>query len=200
MLLIVTTALIISACETTQSGVFEAPCTTDYAALKAAEMAEIDAGEQVVLRVIRGELPEEEATAAEIAAVERMEEILQDRDRPADDADLAILDRALEILTDEASWDREDDRKCAPDDPLFSLFCAVQLAAIEVTGKYEHRRTAVHEVRYAIEDARPGVDYEHRMRDFNNAPDTTFEEARGVLKTARDRVKARLERQAACAL
>ena len=69
---------------------------------------------------------------------------------------------------------------------------ALKRASEQTTGGYEHRRTALQEVRFAIEDLRPDVEYEHRLRDFNNEARTTFDEIRLVLSTARSRVAERL--------
>ena len=51
-------------------------------------------------------------------------------DRPATVEDLRIMDRAIGILKDEASWNRNDDRECADDtaNRKWSLFCALELA------------------------------------------------------------------------
>ena len=49
-----------------------------------------------------------------------------------------------------------------------------QRACIDVLGNYDHRRVALQEVRFAVEDATRGQDFEHRLRDFNNLPQTTL--------------------------
>jgi hypothetical protein len=115
-------------------------------------------------------------------------------DRPATVEDLRIMDRAIGILKDEASWNRKDDRECADDtaNRKWSLFCALELACTEVLGEYDHRRVALQEVRFAVEDATHGREFEHRLMDFNNLPETRFEDVRNVLQVARSRVAARL--------
>jgi len=40
-----------------------------------------------------------------------------------------------------------------------------------------------------------GMNFEHRMMDYNNLPATQFSDIKRVLKTATDRVSARLEAQ-----
>ena len=52
---------------------------------------------------------------------------------------------------------------------------------------------ALQEVRFAIEDVTGGREFEHRLMDFNNLPETTFEDVKEVLAVARRRVAARLE-------
>ena len=116
------------------------------------------------------------------------------RDRPVSEQDLRILVRADELLEEESSWNRADDRECGDDEASGkrSLFCALQAASVEVLGSYDHRRVALQEVRFAIEQVTQGREFEHRLRDFNNLPQTTFADLHQVLKIARDRVAARL--------
>jgi len=117
---------------------------------------------------------------------------LERRDLPVTVQDLEILDRADAILSDEAKWNRQDDRICAHEDSTWSLFCALRRASVEVLGNYDHRRAALQEVRFAIEAAAPGQAFAHRLRDYNNLPATRFEDIKGVLHVARERVAARL--------
>jgi hypothetical protein len=63
---------------------------------------------------------------------------------------------------------------------------------VEVLGGYDHRRAALQEVRFAIEAAAPGKQFEHRLRDYNNLPTTRFEDIKRVLRAARQRVAYRL--------
>ena len=49
-------------------------------------------------------------------------------------------------------WDRADDRICEDGDETFSLYCALKFATIDEVGEYQHRRTALQEVRFALED------------------------------------------------
>ena len=99
---------------------------------------------------------------------------LERRDQPVTNEDLRILLRAGELLKDESVWNRQDDRECVDDEALGtrSLFCALQQACIDVLGAYDHRRVALQEVRFAVEDATPAQDFEHRLRDFNNLAET----------------------------
>jgi len=117
------------------------------------------------------------------------------RDQPVTADDVRILTRAIELLKDESVWNRADDRECADDEATGkrSLFCALQKACIEVLGSYDHRRVALQEARFAVEDATRSRDFEHRLRDFNNLPTTRLADVKAVLKVALDRVKSRLE-------
>jgi hypothetical protein len=87
-----------------------------------------------------------------------------------------------------------------------SLFCALQKAAREILGEYQHRNVALQEVRFAIQDATRDRQTEtairalrrfslpHRLMDFNNLPETRFEDVKQVLRVASERVAARLEK------
>jgi hypothetical protein len=119
---------------------------------------------------------------------------LEQRDLPVDGQDLAILLRATELLTDPAAWNRADDRLCEDDEAAErrSLFCALQSATTSVLGSYHHRRAALQEVRFAVEEATAGRQFEHRLMDLNNLPETTLEDVRSVLRVATERVRARM--------
>lgn len=106
--------------------------------------------------------------------------------------DLRILERALEILSAESRWNRKDDRVCPAGATSWSLYCALHDACVQVLGRYEHRRVALQEVRFAIEEVTRGRRFQHRMMDFNNLPSTTLADVRGVIDIARRRVVERL--------
>ena len=120
---------------------------------------------------------------------------LERRDQPVTNDDLRILLKAEELLKNESVWNRKDDRECDDDEATGkrSLFCALQKACIDVLGAYDHRRVALQEVRFAVEDATRGRDFEHRLRDFNNLPTTRLTDVQRVLRVATDRVKSRLK-------
>ena len=120
---------------------------------------------------------------------------LERRDQPVTNDDLRILLKAEELLKNESVWNRKDDRECDDDEATGkrSLFCALQKACIDVLGAYDHRRVALQEVRFAVEDVTRGQDFEHRLRDFNNLPSTGLADIKRVLRLATDRVKSRLK-------
>ena len=117
------------------------------------------------------------------------------RDQPVTNDDLRILLRADELLKDESLWNRRDDRECDDDEASGkrSLFCALQKACIDILGAYDHRRVALQEVRFAVEDATRGQEFEHRLRDFNNLPTTRLADIKRVLQVATSRVQSRLK-------
>lgn len=120
---------------------------------------------------------------------------LERRDRPVTVDDLRILDKTADLLRDASAWNRADDRECQDDEATGkrSLFCALQKACVEVLGAYDHRRAALQEVRFAVEDATKGQDFEHRLRDFNNLATTQLADVQRVLQVATGRVKSRLK-------
>lgn len=119
---------------------------------------------------------------------------LERRDRPPEPDDLRILRRAEELLHNESVWNRSDDRACVDDEHAGSrsLFCALHQASLDVAGQYVHRRVALQEVRFAVEETAGGRTFEHRLRDFNNLPDTELADVRRVLQIAHDRIARRL--------
>ena len=178
----------------------DAACDIDYAAIKANEMIEIEAGLSIYTRFVLEELSEDSLSEEEIASLDRMQAVLDSHERPVDRQDLMILDSANAQLSDPMVWDRDDDRTCEPEDETYSLYCSLYFGSMDTIGEYQHRRTAMQEVRFAIEDATEGRDFEHRLMDFNNLPETAFDDIRGVIKTATERVHDRLDLQAKCAL
>ena len=117
---------------------------------------------------------------------------LEKRDQVVSEEDILILKRAKEILIDESIWDQNDDRNCEETDEKWSLFCALWKASIEILGEYQHRRVALQEVRFAIEDVSGGKEFEHRLMDFNNT--SSFSDINKVFQIALDRVNLRLRK------
>jgi len=119
----------------------------------------------------------------------------ESRSQPVTSEDLRILQRADQILSSPAVWNRQDTRTCQPSDRTWSLFCALEKASLDVLGEYRHREAALQEVRFAIMDATNNRPFEHRLMDYNNLPSTRFEDIKAVLKVATDRVSAKLPSQ-----
>jgi hypothetical protein len=115
-------------------------------------------------------------------------------DQPVTVEDLRILEKADALLKDESSWNRHDAKQCDKDNAnrKWSLYCALEAACSEVVGQCEHTRVASQEVRFAIEEASPGRQFEGRLMGFNNLPETRFQDIKRVLRVARERVTTRL--------
>src|SRR5437773_8308380 len=71
---------------------------------------------------------------------------------PVTQADLQITKRAREILDSPSKWNRADNRECPAGARTFSLYCALQMATVEVRGKAEHRGAALQEMRFVIDE------------------------------------------------
>jgi len=105
--------------------------------------------------------------------------------------DLNVLVKARALLADQSHWERYSQRSCEPAS-FRSLFCALQIAQMEITGTYDHRLPAMQEVRFVIDDLFPERWTAHRLADFNSHPQTTFEDILLVLDTAISAVEAKL--------
>ncbi len=103
---------------------------------------------------------------------------------PVTEADLRIVKRARELLDSPSKWNRVDNRKCPRRASTLSLYCALETAAMEAGGKFEHRGAALQEVRFVIDEVTPNRDYDHRLMDYNNDPTTTLADIQQVLGIA----------------
>lgn len=104
---------------------------------------------------------------------------------PPSRTDLAILERARDLLQNESAWDRADDRVCSPEDKVYSLYCAMAEGVRRVTGGYQHRQPALQIVRRVVATRWEGRVVNHRLMDFNNDPATTFADILTVFAEAR---------------
>lgn len=110
--------------------------------------------------------------------------------------DMLIVQRAREILNSESKWNRADNRLCPSEAKTFSLYCALEQATTEVTGKFEHRGAAMQEARFVIDEIAPrSKEYHHRLMDYNNDPATTFADVQRFFGILQKRIAARLSQQ-----
>ena len=110
--------------------------------------------------------------------------------------DLKIAKRAREILNTPAKWNRSDTRICPPQAKRFSLYCTIEKATSDVGGYFEHRSAAMQEARMVIEEVYPDWRrYEHRLKDYNNDPRTTFADIQKVLRLLEEHISERLREQ-----
>lgn len=112
---------------------------------------------------------------------------------PVTKADLQIAKRALEILDSESKWNRDDNRICAPKAKTVSLYCALQMATLEVIGKTEHRGASLQETRFVVDEIAGDRNYEHRLMNYNNDPTTTFVDIQEVLRITESLITLRLK-------
>ena len=113
---------------------------------------------------------------------------------PPSEVDLRIVQAARQVLADEASWDRQDDRICEAADTTFSLYCAMHRATIDVTGEFHHRQPALQSIRVVVQSMWSARYSDHRLMDFNNHPDTTLTDIHATLAEAESRIRESLSR------
>jgi hypothetical protein len=112
---------------------------------------------------------------------------------PVTKADLQIVKRAREILNSESKWNRADNRVCPAEAKTVSLYCALQMATVEVGGKAEHRGAALQEARFVIDEIAADRNYEHRLMNYNNDPTTAFADIQEVLRITESLITLRLK-------
>jgi hypothetical protein len=136
--------------------------------------------------------------AAPLAAQSSSDQKKDDPDArpPVTKTDLQIVQRAAEILDSPAKWNRSDTRVCPADAKTFSLYCGLEKATNEVSGKFEHRGAAMQEARFVIDEVAPNhATYQHRLMDYNNDPTTTFADIQKVLQLLQGRIRDRLGKE-----
>ena len=111
-------------------------------------------------------------------------------------ADLDILRKANEILADESKWNRMCERRYKEEDKTWSLYTALYKASLEITGKFDHRRPALEEIRRTVERLTVDKKYQHRLMDYNNDPETKFADIKKVLTGSIERISAQVEKKA----
>jgi hypothetical protein len=108
---------------------------------------------------------------------------------PPTELDRQIVQRAADILSTDAAWNRADTRKCPPTDTKWSIYCAMQRATVEATGGFHHRRPALELVRQIVDERSIGRNYHHRLMDYNNDPSTRLEDVQSLFAEALTRMK-----------
>jgi hypothetical protein len=115
---------------------------------------------------------------------------------PVTQADLQIVKRARDILASPSKWNRADTRVCPSNASTFSLYCALEKATEEVTGKFEHRGAAMQAARFVIDEIAPNAkNYHHRLMDYNNDPATAFADVQTFFRKLQDRIEDGLKEQ-----
>jgi hypothetical protein len=107
--------------------------------------------------------------------------------------DLQIVKRARQILNSESKWNRADNRICPAEAKTVSLYCALEMATVEVGGKAEHRGAALQEARFVIDEIARDRNYEHRLMNYNNDRTTTFSDIQEVLRITESLISLRLK-------
>jgi hypothetical protein len=115
---------------------------------------------------------------------------------PVSKSDVAIVQKARQILDSPQKWNRADNRNCPQTETTFSLYCALETATFDITGDFAHRGAAMQEARFVIDDdlARKN-NYDHRLMGYNNDPRTTFADVQRFFDLLQGRIEGRLEAQ-----
>jgi hypothetical protein len=101
-----------------------------------------------------------------------------------DTADLKIIQAANLFLSDSSKWNNADDRRCQSDIALekYSLSCALYKASIDVTDEYDSQKAAIQLVQNETMKIEPNREvFTHQLKEWNNDPETTFEDVKTVL-------------------
>ena len=115
---------------------------------------------------------------------------------PVTKANVQIVERAREILNSPSKWNRADTRVCPADAKSFSIYCALEKATKEVTGRFEHRGAVMQEARFVIDDIAPNAkNYHHRLMNYNNDPTTTYADVQKFFEILENRIAVRLKEQ-----
>lgn len=87
---------------------------------------------------------------------------------PVTKTDLKILDLCFDYFNDSSNWHQTDDRKCDEDKSgkIWSLFCAIKIAYIEMYGEYNHRGAVIQKTRIIIDELYPDHVYSHTLMDL----------------------------------
>ena len=118
--------------------------------------------------------------------------IAANRQLPPTGDDIRIIQRAMALVSDVRAWNRQDNRICAPNPQMWSVFCALTQATVEVSGGVHYRQPALQAVREVLNEVGGNRLNKHRLMDYNNHPDTTLEEIHSLLRTAQTRLEQRL--------
>lgn len=150
---------------------------------------------QAFFRILKNRLTRRMTEEAPVAAQSAQLEESNGRP-PVNEIDLRIVRRASEILSSPKVWNRNDTRVCPAEAKTFSLYCALERATKELSGKFEHRGAAMQEARFVIEDIAPNVAYyDHRLMNYNNDPSTTFFDVQKFFHVLEERLAQRVKEE-----
>ncbi len=112
------------------------------------------------------------------------------REVPPSAVDRQIVQRAAQILSSVAAWNRSDTRDCPATATTWSIYCAMMKATSEAAGAFHHRRPALQVVRAIVDERTAGRPYEHRLMDYNNDPTTRLADVQSLFAEALKRIDA----------
>lgn len=111
-----------------------------------------------------------------------------------DALDLKIIQKADSLLSDRTKWNKNGDWECSDDiaNDTYSLFCALHAAEKSIIDEPDNNRHAFQIVSYTLKKYENRRVINNQYIDWNNHPDTTFEELKKVLAESMDEVKKQL--------
>jgi len=107
-------------------------------------------------------------------------------------SDLKILQKADVLLSDSSKWNNKQEYwNCDNDiaNEKYSIYCALYKACMEVNGKVTNEESAMEIILYTIKKYENRRVIKYPEKDWNNHPDTTFEEVKKIFKESIDEVK-----------
>jgi hypothetical protein len=111
---------------------------------------------------------------------------------PASGRDLDVLKLARSLLDSPAKWNRADDQKCPAGAPTVSVFCAFELAAIQLKGNFDNNGAAIEEARSVVSETAPNArKYGPRLTDYNNDPTVSFDDVQKLFRLVEERLTKR---------
>jgi len=116
-------------------------------------------------------------------------------DPPVTALDLEVIARARQLLNSPTVWNRNDTRQCPKPITRYSLYCAIEIATLEVEGTFAHRGAAMQQARFVVDEVTAKRDYRHRLKDYNNDPTTTFSDMTHIFDLTEARIRAKLATQ-----
>jgi hypothetical protein len=141
-----------------------------------------------------GQLPPQPVTFQRATKATAWQDLDSEVATPVTTEDIRIVERAKTILSSPEKWNRADNRECPTTATTFSLYCALERATVEISGRFEHRGAAMQEARFVIDDDLAiGNHYKHRLMDYNNDPKTTFADTKKFFQLVEERIEKRLK-------
>jgi len=117
--------------------------------------------------------------------------IAVEKQLPPTRADIQIIQRALDLVSDLDAWNKQDDRQCPPKPQKWSVFCALMQATEEISGGVHYRQPALQAVREVLNEVGGNRLNKHRLMDYNNHPETSLEDIHNLLRLSRTRLEGR---------
>jgi len=114
---------------------------------------------------------------------------------PVTTDDLHIAQRATDILSSPEKWNRNDTDNCPTEATTFSLYCALQKASHEVSGKEDGDNAVMQEARITADLIAPKK-YGARLAGYNNDPATSFQDVQKFFQILKNRLSRRMAAEA----